>query len=183
MLLRKLCALSAALLGLLAANLHVVCAVGFGGAAPEGAYSPAAVRRGLAAAEATAEEILPGEGSAAAPVLRYSLRLRPPSDDARYVADAALRATEGVAVLDGVYLDHVLLGAVKNGARFAGRVQAWLFDSMPWRAYEAGFVEPFALRPLYARESSAQDPALLLDALARTAQVWYVDAEGRDVPG
>ena len=134
-------------------------------------------------AEAAAEEILPGEGSAAAPVLRYSLRLRPPSDDARYVADAALRATEGVAVLDGVYLDHVLLGAVKNGARFAGRVQAWLFDSMPWRAYEAGFVEPFALRPLYARESSAQDPALLLDALARTARVWYVDAERRDVPG
>ena len=44
--LRKLCALSAALLGLLAANLHVVCAVGYGGAAPEGAYSPAAVRRG-----------------------------------------------------------------------------------------------------------------------------------------
>lgn len=180
---RRLLALAAALTGLLAANLHVACAVSFGGEALAGRYSPAAVRRGLAAAEAAVGEILPGEGEAAAPALRCALSLRPAAGESRRVADAALRATPGVAVLDGVYLDHALLGAVENGARFAGRVQAWLFDSMPWRAYDAGFVEPFELRPVYTRADAASQPAALLEMLAQTAQVWYVDAEGRDVPG
>ena len=141
------------------------------------------MRRGLAAAGAAVEEILPGEGAAEEPTLRCALSLRPAAGESRRVADAALRATAGVAVLDGVYLDHRLLGAVENGARFAGRVQAWLFDSMPRRAYDAGFVEPFELRAVYTRAGAERAPAALLETLARTAHVWYVDVDGRDVPG
>ena len=180
---RKAWALAAALLGLLAVNLHPVCALSFDGAALPGVYSPAAVRRGLAAAEAAAEELLPGEGAAERPTVRWSLSLAPPSDESAPVSDAALRATPGVAVFDGVFYSGKALGTVERGERFAGRVQAWLFDSMPWGAYEAGFAEPLTLRPVYARAGSAREPKELLAVLARTAKVWYADAEGRDVPG
>lgn len=180
---RRVWLLSAALLGLLAVNLHVSCAVGFGGEPPGGRYSPAAVRRGMEAAGAAAEEILPGEGAPAAPQLRLSLSLAPPEGGSAAVADASLRATPGVTVLDGVFLDRQQLGAVSSGARFAGRVQAWLYDSMPRTAREAGFVEILTLRPLYAREGAERDPGELLRELTATAQVWYTDAEGNFLPG
>ena len=180
---RKLWAVTAALLGVLLVNLHVCCAVGFDGAPPEGSYSPAAVRRGMAAAEAAAEEILPREGEAAAPRLWFTLSLSPPEGESRAVADASLRATEGVAVLDGVFLGARQLGVVSNGARFAGRLQAWLYDGMPRGARSAGFCEAPELRPVYAREGAAQDAGELLDAVAAMARPWYADADGHMIPG
>lgn len=180
---QKLCFLLAALLGLLAVNLHVACTVSFGGEALEQRYSPAALRRGLRTANAAAEEILAEAIPAAHPRLRYALTLAPPEGESRRVADAALRATEGVAVYDGVFLNGRQLGAVKNGSRFSGRLQAWLYDTMPRGARHAGFSEEIALRPLYAREGTARDPGELLGAVTAMAHAWYTDGEGRAILG
>ena len=180
---QKLWAAAAALLGLLAVNLHIRCAVGFEGEGPQGSYSPAALRQGLAAAEAAAEEILPGMAEEPSPRLWFTLSLSPPKGESRTVADAALRATPGVSVLDGVYLGGRQLGTVQNGSRFAGRVQAWLYDGMPRTARHAGLLEALETRPVYAREGSAQDPDELFRAVTAAAQTWYTDADGHVISG
>ena len=145
--------LAAALGWLMAVYLHPVCSVGFGGETLAGDYSPSAVRCAMTAADRAAEELLPGAGVPPRPLLRWSVSLRPPQGDGRRVADAALRATEGLCVADGVFLNGLQFGLVTNGARLAGRLQARLYDGMPHGA--------------------------LYRLLLPVTSAWYADADGR----
>ena len=176
-----LCA--AALLGLLAVNLHCCCAVSFGGEALAERCGPAALLEGLRAADAAAVEILSSGTGAAQPELRWSLTLRPPEGEARRLADAALRATEGVRVCDGVYVGGAQFGVVTNGSQLLGRLQAWLYDTMPRGARHAGFVEAVTLRPVYARAEAAKTPGEMLAAVTEAVPAWYTDAAGHPVRG
>lgn len=174
---------AAALLLLLAVNLHVVCRVSVDGQAVEGRYSPAALTRSRALALRTAEEILPGEAALPAWQVRRSLSLLPPEDEISRLTDALLRGTEGVAVRDAVFVDGLALGHVADGAALDAALRQALYGSRPAGAVNARYTEEITQHRVYTRvgRDMSQEDMLLL--IRGCCPVLYTDADGKIVFG
>ena len=169
-------------LGLLvASNLNVCCKVSVDGRELEGCYAPAEVEQGVEAADAAAEEILLYNGRTAAAERRYTLSLRAPAGREKQVADALLRATEGVAAVSGVYVDGTRLGVVDDEEKLRERLDNFIFMQQPTMAVRSLLNGNLSIRPFYSRSGnqvSCDDMVLLITG---KAHVMYMDENGKFV--
>lgn len=172
-----------ALLLVLLANTHMACRVSINGVTAEGSFSPWAHDRGLLAAARAADEILPGSTHLPELDTAYTLSLRPPAGSAAELSDAVLRSTEGVELLEGVFVNSVPLGKVENGDKLLERLRAYLYNTMPTAAVSGTFSEELAIRPLYTRAGSATDYDDMVLLVSGMAPAVYIDPEGNRILG
>ena len=171
--------LALALLFAVGAQLRPVCDVELEGEALAIGCSPGALRRAERTARLTAEEILRGE--AELPTLRRRIRLsfRRPSEDGGLLADALLRATEGIAVRDHVYVGGRPLGYVRDGEALRERLRGFIADTRPTWASGGTLGAELTIRRQYTREGYVTPLGDMLLLITGAAPVFYYDGTGR----
>ena len=141
--------------------------------------SPRAAAHAELTARAAAEEILPT--GAVLPVLRRHTRLRftKPSDDARMLTDALLRAADGIVLRDEVRVGGTRLGWVADGAALREALDAYIINTLPAWACGGIVSREVSIRRLYTRDGwlTAQGDMVLL--ITGAAPVFYFDTAGR----
>jgi len=176
---KKLVLSALALFLMAAANLNCRCRVSIGGMELEGLYSPRAVDRCIEVARITAEEILSSKAVLPKVERNYSLGLGGYSGDNIRMTDALLRASNGVGLLDGVYVNGLRIGAVEDGERLRAMLTNHIRDLMPSSAVYGSYTEELDIRRQYCRasdEASCADMVLLVSGIA---PVIYTDSDGR----
>lgn len=178
-LLKKAVLLLAALLLTVGAHLRPCCDYTLDGERIASGLSPGAAQRAELAVRDASEEIL--RENAPLPVFQKRTRLRfaRPSEDARTLTDALLRATEGIVSRDEVCVDGIRLGWVADGEALREALRDYITNTLP--AWASGGVlsrEP-GIRRLYTRDGylTAQRDMVLL--VTGAAPVFYFDQAGR----
>ena len=141
--------------------------------------SPHAARLALQAAEAAAEEILPGR--AAPPRLRQRLRLTlcARSEDPRPLADAILRETEGIVVRDEVRVSGRRLGFVADGAALREAIGTYIAGTLPTWACGGVLSGELTIRSCYTREGYLTPDKDMILLVTGMAPVFYFDGMGK----
>ena len=177
--LKKAVLLLAELLLTLGAHLRPCCDYTLDGERIASGLSPGAAQRAELAVRDASEEIL--RENAPLPVFQKRTRLRfaRPSEDARTLTDALLRATEGIVSRDEVCVDGIRLGWVADGEALREALRGYITSTLP--AWASGGVlsrEP-GIRRLYTRDGylTAQGDMVLL--VTGAAPVFYFDQTGR----
>ena len=137
-----------------------------------------AAERAERTAALAAEEIL--RGPAQMPAARRKLRLtfRKPDRDARTLADALLRAADGVAVCDRVTVGDRRLGFVSDGAALRRALYVYISNTLPTWAEGGILSRELRLERRYTRaglETPTEDMLLLVTG---AAPVMYFDGAG-----
>lgn len=161
-----------------AANLRLCCEVSVDGRTLDGLYAPVELAAGRRAALLAAEEIL--RENAVLPRLetRYTLSLsRPPRQTAR-LSDALLRATEGVAANQGVYLDAERMGAVESAAQLRSRLGRFIKNQLPTWAVSGAVSGRLSFSTEYGRAGSETDYDDMVLLICGAAPVFYSDGDG-----
>ena len=180
---KKLGLAALALLLMAAANVHTVCRVSVAGQPVEGLYSPAVLETSRALALRTAEELLPGEERLPSCQVRRSLSFFPAGGDGAVLTDALLRATEGVAVRQEVYVNGLYMGHVEDGEALDASLRHYLYASRPAGAFQARYTGEIARHGVYTREGRDMTLDDMLLLVTGSCPVLYTDEEGRMVLG
>lgn len=171
--------LMAALLLMLAANLRTGYAVTVAGETLPGRYGKGQTERCLDLARETAEEILGDSAAVKPPELRLRLGFSRGEGDEALLADALLRATEGITVSQEVLVNGDRLGTVQDGEALRRALERSIRSQMPLAAVSGSISGRISLRPVYTREggdTSLSDMVLLITG---RAPVVYVDKNGK----
>ena len=177
--LKKTVLLLAALLFAVTAHLRPCCDYTLDGVRIASGLSPGSARRAEFAVRDAAEEILRENALLPAFHKRTRLRFARPSEDARMLTDALLRATEGIVLRDEVRVDGVRLGWVADGEALRDALQGYITNTLPtWASGGVLSREP-QIRRLYTRDGylTAQGDMVLL--VTGAAPVFYFDQTGR----
>lgn len=168
-----------ALLFLLAVHLIPVYRLSVAGQTLEGCYSPAQLRAGFTAAEATAEEL--GLDAAGLPAVRRSLRLRlsPAEGDPAALSDAILCAVPDVRVSVGVEVNGNYLGSVADGRALLEQLRESIRGEMPEAAAVGSLAGKLSLRTVYSRTDSELDNQDMIRRITGMAPVFFLDGSGR----
>ena len=164
-----------------AANLHLcvrLCTPD--GACSEG-YALPGLARGLLAARAAAEELLPGAAQMPETRACLSLSLRSPGRDPPSLSDWLLRKTEGVVLLQGLTANGLFLGCTEDREALEQALLQQLSGASPPGAVAGRYTGQLALREVYTRPdraASIEDLCLLVGGLV---PVIYTDSAGRIV--
>lgn len=161
--------------------LQPVYRVTAGGERVPGLYSPIALREGLSAARAAAEEL--SDSPAALPRIetRKLLRLTPALGLASTLSDALLQKMETAVCADGVALNGVPLGAVADGDALLESLRASIRDGMPAGAAVGNLGGTLKIRPVYTRPDLVTSETDMLARISLLAPVFYLDSEGKVV--
>ena len=126
-----------------------------------------------------AEEILPVH--AVLPIFHRHLRLRftRPSEDARPLTDALLRATAGIVLRDEVRVDDVRLGWVADGESLREALKAYISNTLPAWASGGVLSRELSIRRLYTRDAYLTPPGDMVLLISGAAPVFYYDQTGR----
>ena len=139
-----------------------------GGAAPGGAHR-AADRGGDPA----------GRGGTAHAASADLGSLRRPSEDDEVATDALLRATEGIAVRDHVYVGGRPLGYVRDWEALRERLRGFIADTRPTWASGGTLGAELTIRRQYTREGYVTPLGDMLLLITGAAPVFYYDGTGR----
>lgn len=164
-----------------AAFLQPVYRVTAGGERVPGLYSPAALREGLSAARAAAEELSDTPAALPRVETRKLLRLTPGRGLASTLSDALLQRTGSAVCADGVALNGVPLGAVADGAALLESLRAQIRDGMPAGAAVGNLGGTLQIRPVYTRPDRVFSETDMLARISLLAPVFYLDSEGKVV--
>lgn len=178
-LIRKSVLLLAALLLTLGANLRPSCEYELDGERIAPGCGLRTAARAERAAQAAAEEILPGAVPARTLKRRVRLRLRRPEGDARLLADALLRATQGVVSRCEVRVDGRRLGWVEDGDALCEALSAYIRNTLPTWASGGVLSRELAVRRLYTRAGYLTPERDMLLLVTGAAPVFYYDTSGR----
>jgi hypothetical protein len=176
---RKTLALGTALLFVLGAHLRPACDYTLAGKELALGCSPTAGRLAIEAAEAAAEEILPGNARLPAVQRQLRLRLRRPEQDARVLSDALLRATPGITVNQAVYVGGVRMGAIREGVDFPAQLHRYIENTLPTWACGGALSSGLVLRTQYSRAGRETEPGDMLLLVTGRAPVLYYDEDGK----
>jgi len=141
--------------------------------------SPHAARLAIRAAEAAAEEILPGQAALPPLVRKLRLTLGRREEDPRLLADALLRRTEGVFVRDEVSVDGRRLGFVADGAALRDTIGTYIANTLPTWACGGVLSREFSVRRCYTREGRLTPDGDMLLLITGMAPVFYFDGMGK----
>ena len=175
---RKTIALLFAMLFAVGAHLRPACDYELAGKRLVLGCSLEAGERAMTAAEAAAEEILPGAVRLPGVKRHVRLQLKRPERDARLLTDALLRATPGVAVNQAVYVGGVRVGAVKEGEDFSGRLHRYIENTLPTWASGGTLSRELVLRTQYSRSGRETDPEDMLLRVTGMVPVLYYNEAG-----
>ena len=174
----KLLLLLPALLMTAAANLRLQWDCELAGETLAEGCAGFAVQRAERAAQAAAEEILPGEASLPEARLHLRLRLHPGRASAPELTDALLRATPGVALREYVLLGDRRVGAVTDAAAFREKLRGYIDNTVPDWAWGGVLSKPLRTERCYGRTGFASTPSDMVLLVTGLAPVFYYDAEG-----
>ena len=161
-----------------AANARLCCTLSLEGRRLDALYSPWEAARGEYAARLAAEEIVSGHAGVPAARRSWRLSLSPALGQARTLSDAMLRATEGIAVTKGVYVDGQRLGAVSDGNALRTRLERFIRSQLPSWAVTGQINGQLELRPQYSRKGAVTDPGDMVLLISGMAPVLYSDNGG-----
>lgn len=178
---KKVFTLCLALLLTAALQFYPGLRLSVGGLPLDGCFSLRSALRGVLAARAAADELLPGE--ATLPRIRAAavLSRHPPSQETSPVSAALLEQTEGIAVREGCFVNGIYLCCALDGERLRQELRRQIYANRPEGAVSGRYVEEVAVRQVYTRpgrELSPQDAGLLVSGMT---PVMYTDREGKVV--
>ena len=177
--LKKAILLLAALLFAVGAHLRPVCTYVLDGEV----LAPGCGLRSSLLAEQTArsaaEEILRAPLVPPAAQKRLCLSFRRPEGDARLLADALLRATEGVALRDEVCVNGRRLGWVADGERLRAALGDYIRNTLPTWASGGVLNGDLVIRRLYTRDAYLTGQRDMVLLITGAAPVFYYDQTGR----
>ncbi|MBR4548452.1 MAG: hypothetical protein IKO83_00865 [Oscillospiraceae bacterium] len=170
-----------ALLLLLLVHLQPVYRVCVDGQWLTGLYTGGQIRLANEAAEAAADELLPGE--AALPVLRKSLRvrLRRPAGNTAVLSDALLLSLGEVRSADAVSVNGAALGSVADGEALLDALRLTIRSDMPVGAAVGNLGGRLQVFPVYTRAGLERSKADMLAEILAAAPVFYLDSGGKCV--
>ena len=179
MLKKKLLLLALALLLLPGANLRPCWQLRVDGRALEGLYSTKDVKRALRLSQTLAEELLPEPVQAPRLERRLRLRLHSVRGDLPQLSDALLRAYPGIVLADGVFVNGVPLGTVRDRDALCLALRDSILDRMPDAAVVGSLSGQLRIRPVYSRAGHETNDADMVLLISGMAPVIYLDREGR----
>ena len=177
--LKKTILLFAALVFVVGSHLRPSCDYELGDVCIASGISPRAAAAAELAAHEAAEEILRAHTVLPAFRKRTCLRFAKPSDDARSLTDALLRATEGIMLRDEVRVDGVRLGWVADGEALREAVSRFITDTCPVWASGGVLSREMRIRRLYARDVYLTAQADMVLLITGAAPVFYFYQTGR----
>lgn len=141
--------------------------------------SPHAAKLAIHAAEAAAEEILPGEAEMPPLARKLRLTLGRREEDPRPLADAILRGTEGIVTGDEVRVDGKRLGFVADGAALRDAVGTYIANTLPTWACGGVLSREFSIRRCYMREGCLATDGDMLLLITGMVPIFYFDGMGK----
>ena len=141
--------------------------------------SPHAAQLAIHAAEAAAEEILPGQAARPSLVRKLRLTLRKREEDPRPLADALLRGMEGIVTGDEVRVDGKRLGFVADGAALRAAVGNYIANTLPTWACGGVLSRELSIRRCYTRAGCLTTDGDMVLLITGMAPVFYFDGMGK----
>ena len=176
---KRMAALGASAAILLLSCTNIQCKASIDGQLIDGYYSPAQLDRCLLAATMAAEEILPGEASL--PLLKKSYRLSfklPEGSDSTLI-DALLQATQGIELVDMVYVNGERLGSVEDSAQLFERLRSFIRSQMPLAAVSGTISGELSIRHRYSRQAQHTAYGDMVLLISGMAPVIYISDSGK----
>lgn len=169
---------AAALLLLCLANMRPCCRLSVDGRELPGLWSPAAMHRGIVAAERAIEELSPERQELPPLEKHWQLRLSPAAGESRDLSMALISACPELQLGQGVYVGGQHMGCVADGRELMGALQEHIRMSLPTWAKTGYLSSPVYMQPQFSRKGricSSSDMVLLMTG---HAPVMYSDMEG-----
>lgn len=168
-----------AVAALLCVHLHPQYRVTVDGSRLPGTYSPAALREGMRAAEAAAEEILRYDAKMPETERSLCIRFRPATDEKDALTAALLQSVSGLTLADSVYVNGIRLGTVADGEQLCERLRAAILGQMPTAAVSGNISGRLELRRVYTRADGNMEYDEMVRRITGMAPVIYLDSGGK----
>ena len=175
---RKILLLLGVLALTVASHLHIGYDCTVAGTEVTAGYSPLAEKTALKTAESAAEEILAGSASLPRVQRRLRLTLRRPESTTAELTDRILKNTPGVTVSDGVYVDGLRLGSVRDGESFSAALRRYIVNTTPSWAVSGMVSRELRVQPEYCRAGHEVTEADMVLLVTGAAPVFYYDLSG-----
>jgi len=176
---KKLAALSLSFVFLLLSCMNIQCRAKVNGQLLDGSFSPGVFNQCVLTATLASEEIIKGQPLMPEAEKKYRLSLRSPDNNCPVLTDALLCSTEGIDIVDAVFVNGVQLGCVENGPQLYEHLRSFIRNQMPTSAVSGTISGQLSIHKLYSRENretAYNDMVLLISGMA---PVIYIDDKGK----